>query len=74
MMSVQSVLAQFLTALTGPWATGIAMVLLVWAGAGLIYDADPWVNIVVRTVAAIALLMVSANLLSALGLIGTAAP
>ena len=39
-MSLQPLLAQFLTALTGPWATGIATVPLVFTG-GVLVPGEP---------------------------------
>ena len=68
-MSLQLLLAWFLSVVTGPWATGIATVLLVLAGGGLAYGEDSWSVVVTRVNAAFALLVLSANFLSALGLI-----
>ena len=62
-------LAARLTVLTHPWATGIATVLLVLTGGGLIYGEDLWAVVVTRVIAAFFLLMLSANFLSALGLV-----
>ena len=69
-MSLQSLLAWFLSVVTGPWATGIATVLLVLTGGGLIlYCADSWAVVVTRVIAAFSLLVLCANFLQALGFI-----
>ncbi len=69
-MSLQPLLAQFLTALTGPWATGIATVLLVFTG-GVLVPGEPdhagaWI---LRLTAAFSLLVLGANFVHALGLL-----
>ncbi|HYQ91341.1 MAG TPA: TrbC/VirB2 family protein [Candidatus Competibacteraceae bacterium] len=67
-MSLQPLLAQFLADLTGPWATGIATVLLVFTGVGVIpgHPDTAWAWIL-HLVVAFCLLIVGANFLSALG-------
>jgi len=69
-MSLPPLLAQFLTALTGPWATGIAIVLLGFTG-GVFVPGEPdqagaWI---LHLTAAFSLRVLGANFMHVLGLL-----
>ena len=63
--------ASLLTVLTGPWATAIATVLLVFTGGGLMYGPEePWgIWITRHAITTFCLLILGANFLYVLGLI-----
>ena len=67
-MSGPPVLAEVLTALTGPWATGIATLLRFLTGGMMIPghpdQAGAWI---LHTITAFSLLVLGANVLSAVG-------
>ena len=69
-MSLQSLLAQFLSALIGPWPIGIATFLFVFTSGMLIPGHSDYAGAwIMNLIAACGVLVIGANFLSVFGLL-----